>query len=324
MQCAMPADRSIVERLFLPTPFPVGPVNAYLVHGDPPALIDVGVKGKKACAALEHELQSRGLVPSDLGAILITHAHFDHSGAAVALAEEGGTPVYCHYLAGRDRTQAEQQAFYELIERCGAPERLLRGLNSMYRFGSAFGDPLGQAGDLRVIDDGDRVRAGDLELEVLHTPGHAPDHLCFLAREQGLLFCGDLLLESITPNPLPHFDPEHDRGRVPSLPLYLESLDRVEALGPLQGLTGHGGELPDTAATARSNRTHIEGRTEIVLRACRARPGATVFELSEVLFDSPDRGTVFLALSETIAHLDRLEVLGLVRVGAESGRVEVS
>lgn len=43
-----------------------------------------------------------------------------------------------------------------------------------------------------VLADGERVAAGDHEYEVLHTPGHARDHLCFYASEAGVLFAGDL------------------------------------------------------------------------------------------------------------------------------------
>lgn len=45
----------------------------------------------------------------------------------------------------------------------------------------------------RGLDDGARVVLGDHEFEVVHTPGHAPDHLCAFAREPGLLFSGDLV-----------------------------------------------------------------------------------------------------------------------------------
>ena len=50
----------------------------------------------------------------------------------------------------------------------------------------------------RVLEDGDELRAGDATLEVLHTPGHSSDSVCFYCREAGVLFAGDtpLLLQS--------------------------------------------------------------------------------------------------------------------------------
>lgn len=45
------------------------------------------------------------------------------------------------------------------------------------------------------LEDGDRLQLGGLELEVIHTPGEAADHICLLDRANRLLFCGDILLQ---------------------------------------------------------------------------------------------------------------------------------
>ena len=44
------------------------------------------------------------------------------------------------------------------------------------------------------VADGDLLTAGDGSLRVIHTPGHAPDHLCFLDETSRTLFCGDLVI----------------------------------------------------------------------------------------------------------------------------------
>src|SRR5690242_17552763 len=44
------------------------------------------------------------------------------------------------------------------------------------------------------LGDGDIVRAGNLNLVALHTPGHSADHLCFSIVEDGAVFTGDLIL----------------------------------------------------------------------------------------------------------------------------------
>ena len=46
----------------------------------------------------------------------------------------------------------------------------------------------------RWLRDGDRIELGGIELEVIHTPGEAPDHICLLDRADRILFCGDILL----------------------------------------------------------------------------------------------------------------------------------
>ena len=87
----------------------------------------------------------------------------------------------------------------------------------------------------RALRDGDRVRAGDGELTVVHTPGHAEDHVCFWDAERRWLYGGDMLLG--------HTTVMIPSGRGGSLRLYLESLERLRALGPVRVYPGHGDTL---------------------------------------------------------------------------------
>lgn len=104
---------------------------------------------------------------SELEAIWLTHAHIDHIGAVAAVKREWDVPVYLHpadaplYAAG-----ATQASFYGLdFEQPDPPER--------------------------AFSDGDRVRVGGLEFEVLHAPGHSPGLVVLYG--QGIVLAGDLL-----------------------------------------------------------------------------------------------------------------------------------
>jgi glyoxylase-like metal-dependent hydrolase (beta-lactamase superfamily II) len=306
--------------LVLPTPFPVGPVNCYLLPGDPPALIDCGVRSSESIAALEQGLADHGVRVEELGGILLTHPHYDHSGAAVTLSARAGAPVRYHPL-GEGRSERSRKAFRAALARYGAPRELFSELDTFDRLGDRYGEPLERAEHRAYLDDGAVLQAGSVTLEVLHTPGHNQAHLCFVCREHGLLFTGDLLLPDITPNPLPHFDEDAPRGRRSSLALFLSSLDRVEALGPLRGLGGHGPPMADTAAVARHAREAIRRRSEEVLRLCRAHPGETLFDLGDRLFGEPTGLGRTLAFSEILAHCDWLEAQRRLRVDHDAGRV---
>ena len=93
-------DKGIFEmdlhRLELPTPFPVGPVNAYLLRGDPLTLVDTGPKTVEAQTALERGVAAAGARLKDIRRILLTHGHTDHAGNAAWVAQRSGAPVHVH------------------------------------------------------------------------------------------------------------------------------------------------------------------------------------------------------------------------------------
>ena len=71
-----------VSRIEIPTPFPVGSVNCYLIEGSPLTLIDTGPKTTKSLATVKKELQNMSYQMSDIEQILLTHNHIDHIGLA--------------------------------------------------------------------------------------------------------------------------------------------------------------------------------------------------------------------------------------------------
>lgn len=309
-----------VHQISLWTPYPVGRSNAFLIEGDPPVLVDCGVKSARTTEELEAGLSERGVRLDEVGAILLSHPHYDHAGAAVSLAERTGVKVYSHRrgleyeFRGRDR-------FYLAMAQYGAPQPLIDTLEAMNEHGERFGDQLTDLGELMLLEEGAHFALGGAALDVLYTPGHNAAHLCYHDRAHAALFCGDLLLAGITPNPLPHFDAQSPHGRQLSLNLYLDSLDRVEGLGPRVGLTGHGRALADTAAASRKARRQIHVRAGVVLELCHEHLGETLFALAGRLFGEENPLGEALAFSEMLAHADRLEAAGKIKVDHDQGTV---
>lgn len=156
----------------------------------------------------------------------------------------------------------------------------------------------------RPLADGDLVAAGDGRLRVLRTPGHAPDHVCFLDETEGVLFCGDLLIEGgtvVIPG-----------GAGGSLSDYLASLARVRALRPARVLPAHGPEIDDAAALIDRTVAHRRRRGREILSALRlgrATPAAIVAAVYPGLAEAL-RGA---AGESVLAHLRKLEAEGAVR-----------
>ncbi len=151
-----------VLRITAPNPGPMtGPgTNSYLVgEGGPGTGWTVIDPGPDMP---EHVQALLAAAPGRIERILVTHTHRDHSPAAVALAAASGAPVL-----GRRALHAEWQ------DPGFAPQQELAG--------------------------GERVMLGlGATLRVIHTPGHASNHLCYLLEEEKLLFTGDHVMQGST------------------------------------------------------------------------------------------------------------------------------
>jgi endoribonuclease LACTB2 len=113
---------------------------------------------------------------------------------------------------------------------------------------------------LTVVDGGAApVPAGDGVLEIVPTPGHSPDHLCFFERASGDLFCGDLARRGgkiVIP-----------ASKGGDLKAYLESLRCIRALNPRRLLPGHGPIVDDPIGLIDEYLAHRAAREQQILKA---------------------------------------------------------
>lgn len=154
------------------------------------------------------------------------------------------------------------------------------------------------------IADGDQLAAGDGSLRAVHTPGHAPDHLCFYDESTGTLWSGDLVV--------PGSSVVIPASRGGSLSQYLASLRRVQALSPSRMFPAHGAEIDAPVALLQSYIDHRQRREDQIVAALRAGdrwPEAIVTRLYEGL----ERSLWGMALESVMAHLVKLREEGRAR-----------
>ncbi|WP_043345990.1 MBL fold metallo-hydrolase [Cupriavidus basilensis] len=214
--------------------------------------------------------------PGPIRWILATHTHIDHSPATSSLKAATGAPVL-----GRPAPQTPRQ------DQTFQPERILA--------------------------HGERLALGEgCTLRVVHTPGHASNHLCFLLEEEKTLFTGDHVMQGSTVviNP-----PDGD------MHAYLASLaalqdEDLEWLAP-----GHGFLMPRPADAIRTLIRHRMQREAKVLNALRELGETGIDALLLRVYDDVPQRMLPVAKRSLLAHLLKLAHDGRVQESDEKWQV---
>lgn len=144
----------------------VGPVqtNCYVVINEKNKecfIIDPGASAKQ----LAERIRKDGLTPV---AVLLTHGHFDHAGAAEELAEEFGIKIYAH--------EAEK----DTLENPQKNVSWMMGASETYH-ANVF------------LKDEEVLTLAGFEIKVIHTPGHTEGGCCYYIETEAVIFTGDTL-----------------------------------------------------------------------------------------------------------------------------------
>lgn len=153
-----------------------------------------------------------------------------------------------------------------------------------------------------ALSDGDRIQAGDSVLTVIHTPGHALDHVCFWNPETRDLFAGDMLSLGTTIM-IP-------AGRGGGLRAYLTSLERLAALAPARVFPGHGPIIERPVKLITEYLAHRRMREEQV-RQCLASGLSDPNAIVERLYPALPPGLGAAARATIEAHIEKLHEDGL-------------
>lgn len=249
---------------------PTAYTNAYLVGNERLYLFDPGAhepdEQQRLFDLLDSRLQVSAEASPSLAAVVLTHHHPDHIGAASAVAIRYGVPILAHprtaeLLAGRVRVHS-------------------------------------------LLHEGDRIELGAApdgfpgwHLQALHTPGHASGHLVFYEPHYRLLFAGDLvsMLSSVVIAP-----PDGD------LTAYLASLRRVREYDCRMLFPGHGGPSVRPRQTIDDCLAHRARREQELSAALAVSPGQTSADLALRLYVDLAEPLRFLAQWQVDAGLEKL------------------
>jgi len=300
------------------TPFDrTGTVFLYLLKGDRVALIDSGASDSPE-TAIEPALKEIGLSLSDVGLILTTHAHLDHSGGNAEMKRRSKAQVHMHRLDLPMAESNEVQVEFHVgpLRRLGYPPEALkeRTEHVLRNAGEAAGADV-------VLSDGDLIDLGKgMRLRAVHCPGHTPGHVVYHWESEGILFTADSVQgQGARSGAFPYyFD-------APSYRTSLGKLSRMDCRMLCLGHAYHGGTLVNAPIREGAEaKALLEASVQVadtihravaaVVKSMSGVPDREVAQatLNELLYDIPQvrsrlTGFPLLGGPTLLAHLDAVK-----------------
>ncbi|HKJ44234.1 MAG TPA: MBL fold metallo-hydrolase [Balneolales bacterium] len=310
--CESPINK-IIYPIRIPTPFPVGDVNIYVIMDEKNILVDTGPKTPKALQILREELDKLDLSFKDLDEIWLTHGHPDHFGLVTTILRESNATVFGHPddIINFDYNR-QLPHFLHFFREHKIPEEFVSVFVTQFHWYASYLDKI--VPDVWLEDD-NILKTGNHNFKILHLPGHAPGHVGFL-EQNGVLLGGDVLIKHITSNALVSFDDETGE-RTDNLLSLRNSMSKVGEVAKCV-LPGHGVMFHNVAEVAES---HLDAQDERYHTISRSLDEPlTLLDITQKIF----RGAVtpekaFLPVSEIIGYLDWGIRVGSISTFREDG-----
>jgi glyoxylase-like metal-dependent hydrolase (beta-lactamase superfamily II) len=211
--------------------------------------------------AMEEHIDTILGASKNIKQILVTHTHPDHSPGVRLLKKQLDVPAYGMLT----KSSKNQDTTF-------SPERILQ--------------------------DGEIFDEGDFSLEVVHTPGHASNHLCFILKEEKFIFTGDHIMNGSTVVIGP---PDGNMKQ------YIESLEKLKNYDIEKIAPGHGEVLDNPYEVVDWIINHRLEREKKVFSALKDVSRGTPDSLVEKVYNDVDSSLFPIAKASLLAHLIKLE-----------------
>lgn len=256
--------------------------NTYLVGTGPKRfLLDTGSGLDEYMPVLEEAISAAGC--REIEGIVLTHAHPDHIGGVNQVRAHFGHSIPVYKLPWPTDAGITGPGGDVSPIAIDNPDTLADGA-------------------LELLRDGDRLEIEGATLRALFTPGHAPDHLCYVLEEEQTLFSGDNVL-GIGTTVIPATS--GDLGQ------YMDSLERALAEAPHQIYPAHGPRIDPGVPKIQEYLEHRRARERQVLEALDAGDRDAMSMVKRIYVGYPENLHTAAAQSVT-SHLKKLERDGRV------------
>lgn len=214
-------------------------INCYIYqNGSEYTLIDAGIKGEEFEQFFYQKLSDYNIEMKQIKRIILTHFHEDHTGLVNKLTKEYSIPVYASQIAitrlkcEGDYLQQKLTFYQELYKQYGVTDFAVERLTKMENTLRNKEKVMLQSAILR-LEEGQQIGG----LHVIAVPGHSPDSIGLVDKENGWLFAGDFLLASGMTNAL--IDHDEAGNIINPLMQYIESIEKVRHSSIQYVFAGH-------------------------------------------------------------------------------------
>ncbi|MCM3671055.1 MBL fold metallo-hydrolase [Mesobacillus maritimus] len=310
-----------IYQIEIPTPFPVGPVNVYLLEGDCLTLVDVGPLTEEAWQTLSHGLKEIGYEITDIQQIVLTHHHVDHFGLLERVRKVSGARTYAHPMAvpyvelNGKFLSYHSRFFFELYTECGVPEESLTVID---KFHNRTMTKFCEKSQIDECLKHEQTLPNMPEWQILYTPGHAQSQISLYRESDRVMIAGDHIIEHISSNAFIE-PPQNQSGSRPlTLIQYRTALEMCADKEIEIIFSGHGVPVTNHREKILERLQKNWLRTD-KLRSFLKDGEKTAYELTTLLFPNAYKKELALTLSETLGHIDLLRILHQIEVKRRNG-----
>ena len=263
-----------------PSPMTFKGTNTYIVGNSKDiCIIDPGPDNELHYSEIKNILNKE-----NASHILVTHSHLDHSPLAKRLSQDFSIPIYAH---GKIET-ARSKFMKKLLE-------------SSFDIGGFEGLDTNFQPDF-YLEDNQILKGNNWSLEVVFTPGHLADHLCFAMGGNKVLFSGDIVMGWTSTLISP---PDGDIGQ------YFYSLDKLLNRSENLYLPGHGLYVENAKEYVAKLKDHRIDRETQILKILKKQP-SNCNQIAEKIYENQPSFIISAGSRNVLAHLLNLLERNLV------------
>ncbi|MGQ9720321.1 MAG: MBL fold metallo-hydrolase [Candidatus Jordarchaeum sp.] len=308
-----------IHMFTLRLPFPATPeLSVYYLEGGEPALIDTGLGDLGSMNIISSELHEIGRSLEDIAVIINTHEHIEHFGGnkkikdaskAYAIASHKAAPIienYHQHILDIKRNLVNAEFEFELKDM----------INRYMDFQLLIDESKVE----KKVGEGDIINLGGYNLLVIECAGHALGHICLYDEDRKILFTGDHVIatgttfvgygwrELATRKMVDIVDVSNDKPD--NMSLYLESLEKLQALDLKLILPAHGPPITDPYRKLREDIGRKMNRERVFLEVLKRHQEIALEDLTAEAYNV-NAGN-YLMQGAALGYLERLIKLGKI------------